>query len=143
MRRILIAFLISPGALPLLFVLVDAGIGRTTGLWMLGLAMLPSTYFVAAAFGAPALWLFRRMHWRRPWQFAIAGALFGWALLLLGSPSLVRVGSLLAFYGGLGGMSAWTFWLIGVRGNPWFLRSPAPPALDPIVDRRVSGQVQP
>ncbi len=140
MRRIMIAYLVSPGVIPLLLVLIDKGIDRTTGLWMLGLTMLPSTYFVAAAFGIPALWVIRRMQWRRLWQFAFAGALFGWTFLLLGSPSLLRVGSLVAFYGGLGAMSALIFWLIGVRGNPWFSRSPPP---DRLVDPRMPGEIQP
>ena len=141
-RRIVVAFLISPGVVPLLLALIDAGIPRTTGLWMLGLAMLPTTYLVAFVFGIPALWLFRRKHWRRLWQFALAGAIFGWAPLVLFSPSLMRIGSLLAVYGGLGFTSAVIFWFVGVWGNPWF-GAPPPRPFGRATEPPVTGEIRP
>ena len=116
MPRIIAAFLLSPAIIPLCFavaVVVRNGVGEQL---IIPAIMLMYAYLVSIALGVPSLFLFRHRGWRRLWQFALSGALFGIAPVVLARGSVYYI----VPYGAIGLASAALFWLIGVCGNPWF-----------------------
>ncbi len=116
MPRIIAAFLLAPAIIPLcvaVAIVVRSGVGEQL---IIPAVMLMYTYLVSIALGVPALFLFRHRGWRGLWQFALAGALFGIAPVVLARGSV----SYIIPYGAIGLVSAAVFWLIGVCGNPWF-----------------------
>ena len=117
MPRIIAAFLLAPVIIPLCFaiaVVVRNGVGEEL---IIPAVMSVYTYLVSIALGVPALFLFRHRGWRRLWQFALGGALFGILVVVLARGSVYYI----LPYGAIGLVSAAVFWVIGVCGNRWFI----------------------
>ena len=116
MPRIIAAFLLSPAILPLGFAVAVVVRNGFSEQLIIPAVMSVYTYLVSIALGVPALFLFRHRGWRRLWQFAVGGAVFGIVPVVLARGSVYYI----VPYGAIGMVSAAIFWLIGVYGNPWF-----------------------
>jgi hypothetical protein len=124
MRRIVVAFLLSPGICPIVLALLSA-IPALAGIWVFALPIAMFTYPIALIIGVPAYLLFFRQRWLYLWQFALAGGIIGISTLLalgLSSDETSNVQWLagqLPLFAAIGLLSSATFWLVGVRKNPW------------------------
>lgn len=133
MKRIVLAFLVAPLAVPALFgawILAQGAPGDSllfaavTGLYTYGAALIA---------GLPAVFLYRHMGWTRAWQFAAGGFVLGAAIFAAARwPSTREI----VFYGALGALTAFAFWGVGVRGNAAFpLRREPGRAVEPVALR--------
>ena len=123
MPRVLLAFVLAPLTVPLLFGLQDVVVFFFTGAmehhWRrpLGIALFAG-YPVELVLGLPTLMLFRRFGWIRWWQFALAGAVIG---ALPGIPWLLEgQGGILALGAIAGTVTALVFWAVAVPRNDAF-----------------------
>ena len=120
-RRVIVAFAVAPAVVPLAI----GAWALATGVHARESVVLGSiygafTYGAAVFLGVPVFSVFSRNGWTRWWQYAIAGALIGLAVLLVilaAAQSPLSDGRTVVVFVGIGILSTTVFWLIAIRGN--------------------------
>ncbi len=132
MKRVIVAFFVAPATMLLLLsgLLYSAASGPSQFRDSLPMLVVVAAYLMAATVvvGVPGVVVFRRRGWRRAWPFALAGFAAGAAVVLLHAMTMSRISIAdmpftLAF-GSIGAVTAWVFWLVAARRNPWFMPPP-------------------
>ena len=127
MRRLVLAFLLSPAAILLIALAISALRGHYEAVHVTVIigAILYAVTFVV---GVPGVLLFRYLGWNRWWQVALVGAAVGFVftegprLLAAAITRPLDVLALVLPFTLIGLACASLFWLIGIWRNPWFLR---------------------
>lgn len=119
--RILLAFILAPAVYPLgayLYSLVQSPVESSVASFAAFVVPASFTYPTACLLGLPVFLLFRRLRWRRWWQYALGGAAVGAIFAFAVAGSSFPFGNdrsllLMVFpFAGIGFASALVFWLI-------------------------------
>jgi hypothetical protein len=117
-RRVIVAFAVAPAVVPLAMVAWALSTGvRAPESIVLGSIYAAFTYGAAVLLGAPSFALFQRRGWTRWWQYTIAGAAIGLAVLLVMSAAVQQRSTnaqIALIFVGVGVLSTMVFWLIAV-----------------------------
>jgi hypothetical protein len=120
-RRVILAFVLAPAVGPVVVAVWAFATGeRAPESLVLASVYGAFTYGAAVFLGMPFYTLSRRKGWTKWWQYAIAGASMGLVpllmiVLIMQAPPPDRR-TILAL-GGVGVLSATTFWLIALRNR--------------------------
>lgn len=117
-RRVLIAFLIAPGAVPALLAIQSATRGFHDD-WRLAAVIALFTYGAALVLGLPMYLLFRSRGWLRWWHCVLGGASVAALVVLVGTLRAGGVAGLywLPAYLLIGAVSGVLFWLVALSGG--------------------------